>query len=381
MLDHAGNILKYLPHEKAEILVPQSFSNKESRIGLKRIQNIGLKVNYIKDVIYKLKYKLLVSNHYISGEFFSPNKSFERFKQISVRLINNFHRPNYDRVFNYTFGNMYLPLKLGHINVKFMTGLDIGKWHLSDWNNIYDYFLCHSKFDQSLYVDLFNKPSFIMGYPKYFNENYEDSNQNILSISKNLNQLDKSKKTILLIPTVSAHFSTILLYYDTFLLLSTKFNIICRPHPLESHPDNDRFNPKMIKVIEESPFFVVKEKNIQIRELYKLADYVCTDYGGSVFSAIFFRKNTILLNNANAHKDESIRNSTSLLARDFIPSVECDNQEDLHKYLHGNFGNSSYIKNIDKAREHFFGNVDDISPQEAAQFLINILDNNYHKIA
>ena len=70
-----------------------------------------------------------------------------------------------------------------------------------------------------------------------------------------------------------------------------KYSVIVRPHP-----KSIAVNPNIVNKLTEMGFAVDIKGNRELKVLYKAADLVLADYGGSVMSAIYMKKKIVLLN-------------------------------------------------------------------------------------
>jgi CDP-glycerol glycerophosphotransferase (TagB/SpsB family) len=99
--------------------------------------------------------------------------------------------------------------------IRFMYGMDHNdEWSLQKWNHHYDIILCHTTHDKELIEAKFNAKTFIMGYPRYdsfFNLDY--NNPKIIDLQNEF-KIDKSKKTLLWMPTLGGNISSIPIYAE-----------------------------------------------------------------------------------------------------------------------------------------------------------------------
>ena len=54
-------------------------------------------------------------------------------------------------------------------------------------------------------------------------------------------------------------------------------------------------NPEIARELKKLNYFVDKDHNRKIGELFKVSDLVISDYGGTIFSAIYFEKPILIL--------------------------------------------------------------------------------------
>lgn len=208
----------------------------------------------------------------------------------------------------------YWPLQVGRRQVRFMYGADIGSgWSLADWNAIYDAFLCHGPNDARELSKRFRGSTYQMGYPRY--DGYFDPNLEVASERAEF-AIDSDKPTVLWMPTYGAGACSIPFFAHALICLTEHFNLIVRPHPLSF-----RENPEQIALLRSLGFHVDGDAIRDMNRLYRIADVVLCDYGGSAFSAIYLGKRMVLLEVPDAAKWYTVRDSSNLeLARE-CPSL------------------------------------------------------------
>ncbi|MGN5151335.1 CDP-glycerol glycerophosphotransferase family protein [Aeromonas enteropelogenes] len=184
---------------------------------------------------------------------------------------------------------------LGKRRVRFMYALGKAKHNLSDWNNHYDLILCFGPWQDKQLKKICNAVTFQMGYPRY--DEYFTLNGGQSHICDELG-LDKSKKTILWLPTWR-EISSLPLYADVMCALCDEYNVIVKTHPLSA-----RAEPEILKIFEKYDFTKVITHVYDNLKLFQCCDFVVCDYGGTPFGALYLDKNLILLNVPDAEKNE-----------------------------------------------------------------------------
>jgi CDP-glycerol glycerophosphotransferase (TagB/SpsB family) len=220
----------------------------------------------------------------------------------------------------------HFQLRLGYINYRFMYGADLPD-RLWTSNKIYDLFFCHGQNDSNEMKRLYNKPTIIMGYPRYDNNFVIDCN------AEKQNPVSTDKKTILWITTVSTKFSTIETYETAIKNLSNNYKVILRPHPLEINPKSPRFKQNVWDIVNSGKFLTNIKSSENLNDLYALADIVLVDYGGAIYSAVYLEKRVLLLNHPDALNDIGIVESNSMDARLYLPSVDPDDAHLIESYI------------------------------------------------
>lgn len=86
--------------------------------------------------------------------------------------------------------------------------------------------------------------------------------------------------------------NSLIYFYEIFFKLSDDFNIILKPH---DNCFSDSKTSGIIRYLETSKKIFICRSIGDDTILYKLADYIVADYGGTLFSCIYADKNTLLL--------------------------------------------------------------------------------------
>lgn len=77
-----------------------------------------------------------------------------------------------------------------------------------------------------------------------------------------------------------------------------QYNVIVKTHPLSASAE-----PDALKVLRQYPFTSVITHVYDNLTLFRCADFVVCDYGGTPFGALYLDKNLLLLNVQNAADD------------------------------------------------------------------------------
>lgn len=323
MLVHYESTWAAMPRSDFVIVTTEGFyedtkGNKKPGVAifLSKVNTRSYTLLKIKDLIDAgVMYEFVVTNHIMSGYTTKPEPFFCKNlfkKMINRSLVYLGQAPRWKIVANHS---TFLPLQVGHKQIRFMYGADISdSWSLDNWNEIYDIFLCHGVNDQKALTSRFKGECFIMGYPRYdrFYETSLDLNQ-----INNEFDIDNTKKTLLWMPTIGGEYSSIPFFAEPLSELSSKYNIICRPHPLSFEQE-----PELILLLEKFKFIIDRNEVRDMNELFSIADIVLPDYGGTPFSAIFLNKNIIFLDVPNADKADINRGSSVLEIREHLPILK-----------------------------------------------------------
>ncbi|MBU0768947.1 MAG: CDP-glycerol glycerophosphotransferase family protein, partial [Proteobacteria bacterium] len=182
-----------------------------------------------------------------------------------------------------------------------------------------------------------------MGYPRY------DDYFNVPDIGEDLKKTfscEPKKKTIVWLPTFGAGMCSIPYYAKQISDLSQDYNVIVRPHPI-----NFRLAPENIKLLMDHNFKIDDDSLRDMNALYKIADFVICDYGGTTFSALYVGKNIILLNIPEADECPVSKGSSNLVLRkELSPVLNIKETENLKEIIQDE---SIWIKQADQRKIAF----------------------------
>lgn len=298
---------------------------------IEKIRRHGYEYTYLDDLIrHGVKFKYVVSNHCIGGSSVYPTQKLKRkMRNFCKRVINRasgwLGGPE-----RYAIGNrdpmQYIPLQVGIRQVRFMYGADIGEgWSLQPWNEIYDLFLCHGPNDEAALRKRFRGKTVIMGYPRYDGFFKED-----LDISGVVREfgIDPSRKTILWISTTGTGASSIPAFANLISGLLERYNVIARPHPIAF-----RAEPGNIALLRSLKFRIDSDALRDMNKLYKAADLVLCDYGGSAFSVIYLGKKLLLLDVPGSENCSWLLNTSNFELHELAPVVGVENFQNIHDLI------------------------------------------------
>ncbi|MBO4643367.1 MAG: CDP-glycerol glycerophosphotransferase family protein [Alphaproteobacteria bacterium] len=187
--------------------------------------------------------------------------------------------------FGQKLDNAYLPNLIADSHIKLLYSLGADKTLLAkDKVFMFDKILCYGSYQRKKLEKVCDAEIFEVGnsrLDKYFSTPH---NPDILARQLGL---DEKKKTILWLPT--AYHNSIEEFITIFENLETEYNIVVSPHSLTLEPDINILKNSKLK-------HVLNAKEAGNLELYALADFVCADYGGAMFTALCLDKNMVLLN-------------------------------------------------------------------------------------
>lgn len=274
---------------------------------------------------------------------------------------------------NHVISNFYdrpISKLVGHKQIRFMYGADIGDgWSLQSWNEMYDYFLCHGENDKNAIESRFKGKTFIMGYPRY--DGYFDPALDTRSVIDEF-KLDTTKKTILWMPTLGGDYSSIPRFAEKLKHLIGPYNFIIRPHPISFVQE-----PDYITLLERCGYLIDRNAIRDMNALYKIADIVLADNGGSPFSAIFMGKHVVFLevpddlgDNPNSHH---IVNTSVNALKQVLPVISEQNPKKLEVLLESEDFYCENNRQVEALFKQYFNCPRGGGAQRVANFL-NSLD-------
>lgn len=376
IFDHYHNIMESLPNDTFDIILADKFQSPSYIPVVNGLKQNGWNVRFLNDVMFIDRYKCLLTHLYLGGNTTHFGTILSRCLAIFLQGLN--------KILSFSPIKQRVPIKkpyfqniLGHFNIRFMYGADAGKNSFMEYNNnyneLYDMFFCHGPRDADLTKELFDKPIYQMGYPRYDGYFTHIGNSSEKERLLEHYSCDPNKKTILWICTVNVNFSTIETYTPAMKQFLNGFNIIVRPHPLEIDPQYSRFNQKVFDIVKSGIFILNDNAYQDMTELYLISDFVVCDYGGSIFSAMYMDKRIILLNHKNVYKDTVVSTSTSMEAREYLPSIDEDETDQLAYCFYNQEFWSEADEKRERARHLFFGDSRGGSAEKAARYLLAIL--------
>lgn len=370
MLDHYTTVINNLDPKVVDIVLADKFNDVKYDKLISDLVSESWNIVFLSQVFHIKKYKVLVTNQFFGGDTESSGIFTQRILNIVQMAFTSAGIK-----FSKKLPKQYFQKSLGVYNIRFMYGADQSASKFGRYNSLFDEFFCHGPRDSEIVQEEYDVPVFQMGYPrydKYFdnlnNKKYKDSILNKYSC-------DHKKPTILWIVTVSTHFSTIETYEQYMKLLTVKYNVILRPHPLEIDPQYDRYNQKVSDIVNSGDFFVSDDAHQNMSDLYLIADYVFCDYGGTIFSALYLDKKILLLNHENASKDPEIYESTSMEIRNYLPAISIDNANPFDDSFAEELRLDKREASRKEVGQRFFGNSRENSALKVANRMMEILEN------
>ena len=284
----------------------------------------------------------------------------------SVSILNIGHR--YDIVVSnvsmYDHGDQPLIKALGNIQVRFMYALGAAKHNFAAWNSHYDLILCFGPWEPKQLKACCDAVTFQMGYPRY-DEYFR--NPQLLGVSPPGLNLDPAKKTVLWLPSW-LELSSISRFADAMAALCSDYNVIVKTHPLSVEAE-----PHVLAILDDYDFTAVIVTVYDNLNLFRCADYVVCDYGGTAFGALYLDKNLLLLNVPDAEQSAMTgESSPDVLLREEIINVDEQERWNLPALLADDALWAAQTKARQRLRQQYFVNSYGFSAEMAVMALCNV---------
>ena len=325
-----------------------------------------------------VKYKYVVSNHRVSGT--TTQAPASRVRLVSraknwlkgaLNRVRQLAGKSGKYVVRYSDPNQYAPLQIGINPVRFMYGADIGDgWSLQDWNKMYKLFLCHGPNDEAQLRKRFSGKTAVMGYPRY--DRFFSSEIDVNAVVREFG-IDRDRETILWMPTLGDDACSIPSFAESIARLSGSYNVIVRPHPLSFQRE-----PHKIEILESLGFKIDSQSTRDMNDLFKVADLVVCDYGGSSFGAIYLGKKLVLLNVPGAEEQYTVVNSSNLELREHFVAVDVEDAHRLQEIIEDEVDWETQEQVRQKLSRKYFAENYGTSARRAAEILMTLdrqLDN------
>jgi len=394
-IDMYHELIESIPEEKVDIIINdiKTFEKERKDNVLDIKDNLLLrnkKFKYFTKIYNKKKYKIIISTgladslkisfysilRFVYGRTVGHLMDFLGISKIFFKIFN---RPfnaggKYSRIGSYAW---YPEKVIAEKSIKYPTGMDLKLKYYPDESlgKNFDIFFTHSLMEENLIMKKFNnKICKIIGYPRY---NQLNEKKKIIDELKNEFNFDNKKKIIFWTPTHIEYLDesgkNFMPWLNKISQLNSEYNIIIRPHPKLI-----RFNRNIKTDLTEKNFFVDIKSDRKIGELFKAADLIFGDYGGTLFSAIYLEKPLVLLNmdnNCQFIKELNINLSLDIKLRNDLINFNTNvDIYELKKKLSYAL-NSEYEKKILNLKKFFFGSKKDyVSSKNISKFIQGYLN-------
>lgn len=253
---------------------------------------------------------------------------------------------------------------LARRQVRFMYALGKARHNFSEWNQDYDLILCYGPWQAEQLRACSDAVIFQMGYPRYDDYFRFPEQQHDRPVELNL---DPQKQTVLWLPTW-LELSSISRFADSMASLCDRYNVIVKTHPLSVNAE-----PQTLAILDQYQYTAVITRVYDNLSLFRCADYVVSDYGGTAFGAIYLDKKLVLLNVPEADKDSLTGDaSPDVLLRQDIVNLDEDARWELPAVLADDAVWTAQEKTREQLRRRHFAPTYGFSAELAALALQNI---------
>ncbi|MCP5266387.1 MAG: hypothetical protein H6934_09740 [Burkholderiaceae bacterium] len=253
--------------------------------------------------------------------------------------------------------------RLGRRQVRLLYALGKLRWNLSDWNSHYHRILCFGPYQRALFQWAF--PGVVVdevGYPRF--DHFFDDEPTRDEAMRRFG-LDPARRTVVWLPTYGS-LSSIDAYLGPVASLTAGCNVIVKAHPgtpLQEPERWARLCGSSIKVVEQSDLDNVV--------LFRIADWVLADYGGSAFGALYTRKPVLLLNApGDLFAADTGWGSADLALRRWLPNLDPSQAERVGELLFDDSLWASLSSTRSALRRELFTDCDGGSGQRAAASIL-----------
>lgn len=343
---------------------------------LSKVGKLGYEISYLDDlVVNKIKYKYVVSNHILGGSSPHPVTLYQTILvkaknvvKVVANTLTRFSGATKRYQPDKLGSNQYPPLQAGIKQIRFMYGADISDaWSLDAWNDIYDLFLCHGPNDEMHLKKRFKGKTMIMGYPRY--DGYFSPNLNVDDVIAEFS-IDRTKQTLLWMPTYDAFEDNVcsIPYFSRAISdLKNDFNIIVRPHPISFRLDRPG-----IELLESFDFKIDRNPMRDMNKLFRIADAILCDHGGSAFGALYLGKRLVFLKTPAADNAAVLKESSNLELMKYFPALEVEQTNTMGALLNDtSYWNESLESGRDLS-DKYFANYRGNSSHKTAEILLNL---------
>jgi len=333
MFAHYSSVWAEMDRDSFVILLLGVFSyseNGEHGTGefLNKVNSLGYEITYLTDIVARnIKYRYVVSNHTLGGVSPHPGSHYQLVRRkirnaakTAINLLNRLVGRDKKYLINALDPFQYLPLQAGIKQIRFMYGADISDaWSLDAWNEIYDLFLCHGPNDEMHLKNRFEGKTAVMGYPRY--DGYFSADLKVDDVIAEFG-IDPAKSTILWMPTYDAFkekVCSIPYFANEICQLKHDFNIIVRPHPISFRLDREG-----IELLESLGFNIDSDPTRDMNKLFRVAETVLCDHGGSAFGALYLGKKLVFLKTPAVDTATVLKESSNLELMKYFPVLEVE---------------------------------------------------------
>lgn len=277
MVNHYRDVWQHLPKDESIVILAGEQGQRMQTEALAQRENLAC--IHVEDVLAtSQRFSVLVSNHPLDPS-----------------------------------GPVPLIRRLGVRNVRFNYALGKSGWNLRPWNDLYDLLLCFGPYHVQAFA-AFPGRKVEVGYPRfdrYFNETV-DKRALVTELGGN-----PDIPTIVWLPTWK-EMSSVGTYDEVIANLTGKFNVMVKLHPLMVTEE-----PHRVQSLMTHQFTTLITDTYDNLNLFRIADLMLCDYGGSPFGALYVGLPCLLLDVPGAAGDALAGDdSPDVTLRQHLPSVQ-----------------------------------------------------------
>lgn len=282
--DHIQNVIKHLPNDSFDIIL----THYKGIFCFSHVLDIILKRNYTKIPLDRIK-KIVKRDYSFCcvRTIHDVVKKREKYRWLICGHNGLNHTARYMVGNKVTYGAQLISNHLGYFQFA------IDPEQASNVRNCqnFDKIFCVGSWQEEQFKSMpINAKVFNYGSPRFDDKMRTRDNLDVKSLLSNYNRFDYSKKTIVWLPTHTKA-TTVIDFLPNMQNLTKEYNVL-----LKAHTDCFSEIKDLEAIIRGNAPDIILVKDKDSSDLMVIADFVCCDYGGSVFTAIGMDKNIILLN-------------------------------------------------------------------------------------
>ena len=239
------------------------------------------KVYKLSEKLGKIKFKILIS----AGDIPTSSLTILSILKYIIKKIFFIENPE-------IYSRKHIEKYLSKISIRFPNNLDRNMKYFPDknWENVFDIFFISFEKERSLIQKKFKKKKiFNIGFPRLDKKFKMSEIKN--KIIKEF-KLDKNKKIIFYLPTLSKQKREIVInYINQLSRLSKKYNVIIRPHPKDQDLHKEKF-----KLFKKSKIKLDLKNGRDTSHLILSSDLVISDGGSTIVEAIYLGRKILFHN-------------------------------------------------------------------------------------
>ncbi|MDC0525072.1 CDP-glycerol glycerophosphotransferase family protein [Pelagibacteraceae bacterium] len=393
-IDMYFQLIKAIPNKKIEIIVNDIKSREKGRNNshksiVKILNRKQLKYKFFSKIYKKKLYKILISTGEACSQKITTTSLLKFLYARTIGLILKktnlknilvflFNKPLTAESYKNSIGSVWYPEnEIGKKVIKFPDGMDLKtkNYPYPEYKKVFDSFLTLGKYETKIIKKKFKKKEcFEMGYLRY--ENLKSKKKIYLKMCREFG-LDKQKRIIYWTPTHidgNEEFDNVNLWMNKINILNEYYNIIIRPHPKSL-----MIMPGIENKLKKLNYFVDKDPDRKIGEIFKISDFIISDFGGTIFSAIYLNKPILVLNlKANSEFTNNLKENLSLdqIIRKQLISLPPVISETQIKKIPKKIMSQQYKKIITRLKEKYFGLQVGNNINLTKDYLLEVLKKN-----